>query len=126
AAIFENQRNRLLNSSAGELIVARVPEFAGADQSTLASVSREERIRNENFFALTTFDINDRYVLDGLVRRDGSSLFGPGNRWATYYRVSGAWRVTEDMHIPGVDELRLRASYGTAGLRPAFDNQYEI
>jgi hypothetical protein len=40
--------------------------------------------------------------------------------------VSGAWRVTEDMHIPGVDELRLRASYGTAGLRPAFDNQYEI
>ncbi len=126
AAIFENQRNRLLSSSAGELIVARVPEFAGADQSTLASVSREERIRNENFFALTTFDINDRYVLDGLVRRDGSSLFGPGNRWATYYRVSGAWRVTEDMHIPGVDELRLRASYGTAGLRPAFDNQYEI
>ncbi len=126
AAIFENQRNRFLSSNAGELIVARVPEFAGSNQTTVTAGSREERIRNENFFALTTFDIKDRYVLDGLVRRDGSSLFGSGNRWATYYRVSGAWRVTEDMRIPGVDELRLRASYGTAGLRPAFDDQYEI
>ena len=126
AAQFENQRNRLLNSRAGELIVARVPEFAGADQNTLRSGSREERIRNENFFALSTFDIKDRYVLDGLVRRDGSSLFGPDNRWATYYRVSAAWRLTEDMRIPGVDEMRLRGSYGTAGLRPQFDDQYEI
>jgi TonB-linked SusC/RagA family outer membrane protein len=126
AAIFENQRNKLLNSFAGELIVARVPEFAGANQTTLTTGSREERIRNQNFFALTTFDIKDRYVLDALVRRDGSSLFGPESRWATYYRVSGAWRLTEDMKIPGLDELRLRASYGTAGLRPQFDNQYEI
>jgi TonB-linked SusC/RagA family outer membrane protein len=126
AAIFEDQRNRTLETRAGELIVARVPEFAGADQSSLTSGSRDERIRNENFFAVTTFDIKDRYVLDGLVRRDGSSLFGPKNRWATYYRVSGAWRVSQDMKIPGLDELRIRGSYGTAGLRPQFDDQYEI
>ncbi len=75
---------------------------------------------------MTTFDIKDRYILDGLVRRDGSSLFGPQSRWATYYRASAAWRVTQDMHIPGIDELRLRASYETAGLRPAFNDQYEI
>jgi hypothetical protein len=126
AAIFEDQRNRLLNVRAGKLTVARVPEFASANTSTLTPGSRDERIRNENFFAVTTFDINDRYVVDALVRRDGSSLFGPQNRWATYYRASAAWRVTQDLRIPGVDELRLRASYGTAGLRPAYDNQYEI
>ena len=126
AAIFEDQRNRFLRSYAGELVVARVPEFNGANQSTLFSESRDERIKSENFFAVTTFDINDRYVLDGLVRRDGSSLFGIQSRWATYYRASAAWRVTEDVRIPGVDEMRLRASYGTAGLRPLFDYQYEI
>ena len=38
----------------------------------------------------------------------------------------GAWRVTEDFTIPGVDEFRLRSSYGTAGLRPQYDDQYEI
>src|SRR5437879_4570868 len=126
AAIFENQRNRFLQTTAGELVVARVPEFAGANSSTLGAQSFDQRIRNENFFAVSTFDIKDRYILDGLVRRDGSSLFGTQSRWATYYRLSGAWRVTEDMKLPGIDEMRLRASYGTAGLRPLYDYQYEI
>ncbi len=126
AAIFESQRNRFLRSQAGELVVARVPEFAGANTSTLGAQSYDQRIRNENVYAVTTFDIKDRYILDGLVRRDGSSLFGSESRWATYFRVSGAWRVTQDVRIPGVDEMRLRASYGTAGLRPEFDYQYEI
>jgi len=127
AAVFENQRNRILGSNAGAFVVARVPEFGtGTNATTVTSSSTDQRIRNENFYGVTTFDIKDRYILDGLVRRDGSSLFGPENRWATYYRVSGAWRVTQDMHIPGIEEMRLRASYGTAGLRPAYDNQYQI
>ncbi|MGH7568303.1 MAG: SusC/RagA family TonB-linked outer membrane protein, partial [Gemmatimonadales bacterium] len=126
AATFESQKNRLLTSTAASLVVARVPEFGAADQNTVRATSREEIIRNENFFAITTFDIKDRYIVDALVRRDGSSLFGPESRWATYYRVSGAWRVTEDLRLPRVDEVRLRASYGTAGLRPTFDDQYEI
>lgn len=127
AAIFEDQRSRFLQSNAGALLFPRVPEFgSGTDASTVTSGSDDERIRNENFYAVTTFDIHDRYIVDGLVRRDGSSLFGTQNRWATYYRVSGAWRVTQDVHVPGVDEWKLHASYGTAGLRPAFADQYDI
>ncbi len=126
AASFESQKNRLLNTSAATLVVARVPEFGAADVSSFRGASREEDIRNNNYFAITTFDIKDRYIVDALVRRDGSSLFGPENRWANYFRVSGAWRVTEDLRIPRLDEVRLRASYGTAGLRPNFDDQYEI
>jgi TonB-linked SusC/RagA family outer membrane protein len=125
-ASFESQLNRLLASNAGDLIVAHVPEFAGANPATFLSYSGDSIFRTRNFLAISTFDIKDRYILDGLVRRDGSSLFGPNNRWSTYYRVSGAWRVTQDMRIPGVDEFRLRASYGTAGLRPGFADQYEV
>src|SRR3989475_10617397 len=40
-------------------------------------------------------------------------------------RASGAYRVSQDFHINGIDELKLRASYGTAGLRPTFAAQYE-
>src|SRR5438093_1475555 len=122
---FESQRNRRIRTSANALIVGRVPEFGGADQSQLSAGSTDERYRTQNYFAVTTFDIKDRYILDGLVRRDGSSLFGPESRWATYYRASGKWRVTQDVTIPGIDELGLRASYGTAGLRPNFADQYE-
>lgn len=131
--LYEHQRNRGLVTSASSFRVGGVPEFGGVDQGTVRAGSADTlpgsadtTIKNLNYFAVTTFDIKDRYVVDALVRRDGSSLFGEENRWATYYRVSAAWRVTEDMRIPGLDEWRLRASYGTAGLRPGYDNQYEI
>src|SRR5439155_1313727 len=77
-------------------------------------------------FAVTTFEIKDRYILDGLVRRDESSLFGSNQRTAVYQRVSAAYRVSEDLHLPGVDEFKLRVSSGTAGLRPPFEAQYEV
>src|SRR6266581_4054029 len=80
---------------------------------------------NYNYYVVSNFDINDLYVLDGLVRWDGSSLFGPDSRWQTYYRASGAYRLSQDFHINGIDEFKLRASYGTAGLRPTFAAQYE-
>jgi hypothetical protein len=124
--LYENQRVRGLDAFAGTLKVGGVPEFGGVDVGSLATSSADTTIKSFNYFGVTTFDIKDRYIIDALVRRDGSSLFGDNNRWATYYRVSGAWRVTEDMRIPGLDEWRLRASYGTAGLRPGYDNQYEI
>jgi hypothetical protein len=76
-------------------------------------------------FAVTTFDIRDRYVLDALVRRDESSLFGADERSQVYHRLSGAWRISEDLRLPGVDEFKLRISHGTAGLRPPFEAQYE-
>lgn len=123
---YEKQQNDSLSPTADALVVSRVPEFGGALPSSIRSTSAEESFQTQNYLAITTFDIKDRYILDGLIRRDGSSLFGPENRWANYYRLSGAWRVTEDIRIPGLNELRLRASKGTAGLRPGFDYQYEI
>jgi hypothetical protein len=124
--LYENERLRALVVTAGEFAVTGVPEFSGVNQATVIPASGDTVIRSVNYFAITTFDIKDRYIVDALVRRDGSSLFGPESRWATYYRVSGAWRVTQDVDIPALDEWRLRASFGTAGLRPGYDNQYEI
>src|SRR5207245_4598472 len=101
------------------------PVCTATDLIQLSPTSLDETIRNRNFYFVSGFDIKDRYLVDGLVRWDGSSLFGPDSRWQTYYRVSGAYRLSQDFHINGIDELKLRASYGTAGLRPTFDAQYE-
>ncbi|MCC7132277.1 MAG: SusC/RagA family TonB-linked outer membrane protein [Gemmatimonadales bacterium] len=123
--IYEDQQDQQINAYADVLVVKAVPEFTAADPTSLNNTSLNEDIRNRNAFAVTTFDIKDRYILDALIRRDESSLFGPQNRKSTYYRLSGAWRANEDLKIGGIDELRLRASYGTAGLRPGFEYQYE-
>lgn len=129
AFLYEDQTNSFVRVDANGLTVAQVPEFGAAKQSPSTPVnpdSRTETIRAQNYFLISTFDIKDRYIIDGLIRQDESSLFGADERTAVYHRISGAWRVTEDFAIPGVDELKLRASQGTAGLRPPFSAQYEI
>ncbi|NOT09387.1 MAG: SusC/RagA family TonB-linked outer membrane protein [Gemmatimonadales bacterium] len=123
--VYEDQTSLDLTTTGTKLIVKDVPEFGAVDPSTLTAGSTSTVIRNRNVFAITTFDIRDKYIVDALIRRDESSLFGPEARGQTYYRASGAWRANEDLRIGGFDEIRLRASYGTAGLRPGFEYQYE-
>jgi len=79
----------------------------------------------EDYFAIASFVYKGRYILDGLYRNDGSSKFGSNQRRHSYYRFSGAYRLTKDMELPGIQELKLRGSYGTAGLRPGWSYQYE-
>src|SRR5207245_5032835 len=125
AVVFEDQNRGVFSLTGNAFAVVKTPEFNAIDLTKLSPSSRDVTIRNRNYYLISGFDIKDRYLIDGLVRRDGSSLFGPDSRWQTYYRVSGAWRVTEDIPIKGIDELKLRGGYGTAGLRPIFSAQYE-
>src|SRR3989449_4297453 len=125
AYVYEDQTRSVFTLTGGAFTVVKTPEFNAIDFSQLTPGSLRISIRNKNYYVVSGFDVNDRYLIDGLVRWDGSSLFGPDSRWQTYYRVSGAYRLSQDVHINGIDELKLRASYGTAGLRPTFDAQYE-
>ncbi|MFN8861788.1 MAG: SusC/RagA family TonB-linked outer membrane protein [Gemmatimonadaceae bacterium] len=128
AWVYEDQQNTSTTMQATALTVPRVTEFSAASRDPENPVipgSFSQPIRNQNFFAITTFDIKDRYIIDGLIRQDQSSLFGEDQRSRTFKRLSGAWRVSEDFSLPGIDELKLRTSYGEAGLRPVFDAQYE-
>lgn len=128
AYVYEDQLDQQVSVSASALTVPKVTEFAAAANDAAHPVtpgSYTQPTRNQNYFIVSTFDIKDKLVLDGLVRRDESSLFGAKQRGATYHRLSAAYRLTEDFKMPGVDEFKLRASYGTAGLRPPWDAQYE-
>src|SRR2546427_6658270 len=122
---YEDETRTTFSLNGTSFTVAKVPEFIAVDPQKVDPSSEDIQTRTRNFYVVSGFDIKDRYLIDGLVRRDGSSLFGPDSRWQTYYRVSGAWRVTEDIPIKGIDELKLRGGYGTAGLRPIFSAQYE-
>lgn len=125
AAIYEQRRANFFNVSGSRLTVLRVPDLDATDPTQLDVGSDDQLERNMNYLASQTLDIKDRYIVDAMWRRDGSSLFGSDNRWKNFYRISGAWRVSEDIRIPGVQELKLRGGRGTAGLRPGFVDQYE-
>ena len=104
--------------------VDRLSVFDNVVGETSADNYRAEEV-TKNGLGILSLDYKGKYIFDGMYRMDGSSLFGENERWAAYYRVSGAWRITEDFTIPGVQELKLRAAYGTSGQRPGFSFQYE-
>lgn len=106
-------------------------QVSGIDQTTniptgdIRATSYDELFRAENYFANLKLDYSGKYILEGLLRRDASSLFGANQREQLFYRVSGAYRLSEDFALPGIQELKLRASLGTSGQRPPYDAQYE-
>ena len=106
--------------------VQDVPNF-GAIIGATSGNNEVRQIKAEGLFGIASADYRGRYILDGLIRRDGSSLFGPDERWQTYYRGSVAWRIAQEdfWNIDAIDEFKLRFSLGTAGGRPNFFAQYE-
>ncbi len=79
--------------------------------------SWQEDSRLVSFFSRATYNWNDRYFLTGVLRYDGSSRFGSGNKWAFFPAISGSWRISEEdfMADSPFSELRLRVGYGLQG-----------
>jgi TonB-linked SusC/RagA family outer membrane protein len=124
AYLYEDMRDESFNVTGNGLAAANVTSL-DAVTGTKQISSYETKEIAKNFFGILDLDIKDRYLTSVLYRYDGSSLFGENNRWNSYYRISGAYRITEDIKIPGVQELKIRAAVGTSGQRPGFNYQYE-
>lgn len=69
-------------------------------------------------FARVNYTLLDRYLATASFRRDGSSRFGPNNRYGDFPAVSLGWRITDEpaLHaLRRIGDLKLRASYGQTG-----------
>jgi TonB-linked SusC/RagA family outer membrane protein len=124
---FEDRHGENINAWGSNLGAGEVLTLGNTDPVTRSSSSSISDIRSNFFYLVGAADYKGRYIFDGLVRWDGSSLFGPEERWNTYYRTSLAWRLAQEpwWFLEDVGEFKLRFSYGTAGNRPAFSHQYE-
>ena len=125
-ALAEREKSLNVFARGTDFFVQDVPDLSVAATRTVASQLVD--IRANGMLASLGMDYAGKYILDGLVRRDGSSLFGPENRWNTYYRGSVAYRLAEEPWWPftqSLNEFKLRYSIGTAGSRPGFSDQYE-
>ncbi len=101
--------NTFANDIVQTLNAAGVPASVGSLKTEMATVS---------YFARLDYNYKGKYLLKVSVRRDGSSTFGPDNRFGTFPAVSAGWRVTEEpfmQNLPLLSELKLRVSYGLSG-----------
>ena len=123
--LAEDQKYDYYSVSGNDYKFKDLPSLDNFDPAYVSANSNQQSERAQNVFAIAGLVFKDRYIVDGLFRRDGSSLFGAENRWNNYYRISAAYRISEDIHIPGIQELKINVAKGTSGQRPGFDWQYE-
>ena len=89
----------------------------GGGSVTERPFSFQEDSRLVSVLSRANWSYRDRYFLTGVVRYDGSSRFGAGNKWAFFPAISGAWRLSEEDFLANgpFSELRLRAGWGLQG-----------
>ncbi len=71
-----------------------------------------------SLFGRVTYDYKEKYLFSGLIRRDGSSQFGPDNKYGTFPSVSLGWVPTKEEFWKEnkiINTLKLRFSYGVTG-----------
>ena len=70
-------------------------------------------------FAKANYTYDRRYLIEGTVRRDGSSRFGDGEKFGVFPSIAAGWNVHEEKFMKSlkneINELKLRASYGLLG-----------
>jgi len=123
--MYESQHFNSLSASGTDLGVTGMGITTIDLAATKSASSFTSKTIANNIAGLMVVDYKDKYILDALIRRDASSRFGSNVRNQIFYRVAGAWRVTQDFRLNGINEWKLRSSYGVSGLRPPFEAQYE-
>ena len=72
-----------------------------------------------SFFGRANYNFDERILLTGTLRRDGSTRFGPGNRWGLFPSAAVAWRILEEEFAGGLtdvfSDLKVRVGWGITG-----------
>jgi len=68
-------------------------------------------------FVRSEYNIRNKYFFSGILRRDGSSKFGPNSRWGWFPTLSGAWLISDEdfYNVKWMRSAKLRMSYGVSG-----------
>ncbi len=71
-----------------------------------------------SYFGRLTYNFDSRYYITGSIRRDGSSRFGPENKWGVFPSFAGSWRISNEnffQSVPVFNDLKLRLGWGETG-----------
>ena len=84
--------------------------------------------RLASYFGRISYNYDERYMAEVTLRRDGSSNFGPNNKWATFPSVSAGWNLTNEKFMKDrpdfITSLKLGASWVKNGNQAIERNRY--
>src|SRR6185295_2140814 len=84
-----------------------------------------------SFISHLDYNFDEKYFFEATLRKDGSSVFGPQERFGWFPSFSGAWRITEEKFLRSskwLTDFKLRASWGKTGFYGNTDplNQFTL
>ncbi len=114
-------------SSRTNLLNADNPQYNFAVGTQTAGGSADWNSQ-AGFFGRVNYAFNDKYLLEGTVRRDGTSKFGPRLAWRTYPGVSAGWVISQENFMDGASSVmnfaKLRGSWGFIGDQSVSNGSY--
>lgn len=72
----------------------------------------------QSFFGRVNYNYQEKYLFEFNLRRDGSSKFGPENRYGTFPSLSAGWNIGRESFLAGsnvISDLKVRGSWGISG-----------
>ncbi|WP_027386289.1 SusC/RagA family TonB-linked outer membrane protein [Chryseobacterium gregarium] len=115
------------NNESNSMRLIKFPSILnyGLDDISNATVADKSTDRKSNalisYFGRVNYNYDNRYLLTGTVRRDGSSKFGTDKKYGVFPSVAAAWRVSEEGFWKNskienyVNDLKFRFEYGIVG-----------
>ncbi|MEO5893647.1 MAG: TonB-dependent receptor [Ferruginibacter sp.] len=118
-ASHEAQESDWKNVSAGRtgFLTNDILDINAGDPNTASNGGGSGQWGMESYLGRVSYNYDNRYLVVGTFRTDGSVNFGPENRWGQFPSVSAAWRVSQEkfFNVPFVSDLKLRFETGTTG-----------
>lgn len=113
-----NWEQNSLSGSVSNQVVEGNTELVNFTSANGLPYSELNRYRIESFFSRANYTYDNKYMVSGSLRRDGSSKFYEDTRWGTFWSVGAGWVVSQESFMQDVsflNFLKLRSSLGTVG-----------
>ncbi len=94
-----------------------VPTVNAAGEITSAT-GTESQNSLISYFSRVQYNFDEKYFLEGSLRRDGSSRFGNDTKWGVFPSLAAGWRISEENFLKDnstISELKFRGSWGRTG-----------
>ncbi len=125
----ESQESKWENLSASRqgYLFNNVTSINVGDLKTASNGSGSGCFAIESYYGRLNYNFDNRYLFTATLRADGSSAFGPDNRWGWFPSVALAWRMKNESFLKKVDWLsdaKLRLGWGLVGNQNAGNYAY--
>jgi TonB-linked SusC/RagA family outer membrane protein len=123
---FQENKQDILAISANNFTDDALIDNIAAASNISISQNKQTQYKYAALFARINYDWKEKYVLNIVARRDGSSRFAPGRKYGTFASLGGAWIFTKESFLQNsvLSFGKIRASYGVTGNDQLSDYQY--